>query len=154
MPRQLNALTALLVLVCSSVLLAHVTVQPRESKAGAVERYAIRVPTEGAVTTTSVDLEVPEGVVVVDIEAAENATFETRRQGERIVAITWKKEIKPRDVAQFFFRARNPQASQNLIWKAHQHFADGSVADWVGPAGDRRPASVTTLKLASREEPK
>ena len=42
------------------------------------------------------------------------------------------------------FRASNPEASQ-IVWKAHQHFTDGTVADWVGAAGERRSASITTL---------
>ena len=43
---------------------AHVTVRPRESKAGATEKYTVRVPTEGKVATTSVEIEIPAGVTV------------------------------------------------------------------------------------------
>ncbi len=32
-----------------------------------------------------------------------------------------------------------------ILWKAHQRYAGGTSNDWVGPAGDRRPASVTNL---------
>jgi hypothetical protein len=46
------------------------------------------------------------------------------------------------------FRARNP-ASGDVVWKAHQHFSDGTTADWIGGAGDKRPASVTKLLAAA-----
>jgi len=123
-----------------------VSVRPRESKLGAEERYVVRVPTEEAVATTSVRIDVPEGVTVLEVEKTEGATFETEKRGDRIVGITWKKEIKPKEASEFSFRARNPSSGAEVLWKAHQHFADGTVADWVGPASDRRPAAVTKLQ--------
>lgn len=126
---------------------AHVTVWPRESPAGAGERYTVRVPTEGRVTTTSVELEVPADVFVTGILVGSGYTYETRREGDRIAAITWKQEIKPAEVAEYVFFARNPKSGQ-IAWKARQRFADGTSADWVGVEGDRRPASVTRLTAA------
>ena len=139
-------------LICGALLIvfpgsvwAHVGVRPRESKAGAEERYTVRVPTEGAVTTTSVVLEIPDGVYVLEVMQTDGATFETRKTGDRIVAITWKKEIKPKEVGEFTFRARNPDSGTEILWKAHQHFADGSVTAWAEPAGGKRPGPVTKL---------
>lgn len=126
---------------------AHVTVWPRESRASAGERYTVRVPTEGKVTTTSVELEIPTDVMVTGILVGSGYTYETRREGDRIVAITWTQEIKPAEVAEFVFFARNPKSGQ-IAWKARQRFADGTSADWVGVEGDRRPASVTRLVAA------
>ena len=71
-------------------------------------------------------------------------TYETKREGNRIASITWTQEIKPGEVGEFVFFARNPTASQ-IVWKAHQRYADGQVEDWVGPAGDRRPAPSVSL---------
>jgi YD repeat-containing protein len=121
-------------------------VTPRESKSASAERYTVRVPTEGQVATTSVDLEVPDGVLVTEVVSGVGYTWQAARDGAgRIVRITWTREIKPRDVAEFTFTARNP-AGSSLSWRAHQHFADGSTTDWVGPAGDRRPAAVVTRR--------
>ena len=128
---------------------AHVTVWPQESRAGAGERYTVRVPTEGQVDTTSVELEVPPDVTVTGVLVGSGYTYETRRDGDRIVAITWKQEIKPAEVAEYVFFARNPKSGQ-IAWKARQRFADGTSADPVGVEGDRRPASVTRL-LAARQ---
>ena len=139
------AIIALFLVVTASIVNAHVTVVPKESQPGAVERYTIRVPTEGQVTTTSVELEVPAGVTITEVAAGSGYTFDTRREGDRIVVITWKHEIPPKATGQFVFTARNPGSGQ-IAWKARQRFADGTSADWVGVEGDRRPASVTQLK--------
>lgn len=145
---QRHLVLAALALTLPSLAMAHVSVRPRESKPGAEERYTVRVPTEGAVATTHVRLEIPAGVTVLEVVPTERATFETTKDGDRITAITWKKEIPPKQAAEFVFRARNPSSGE-IIWKAHQHFIDGATADWVGPAGDRRPAAVTKLTSAA-----
>ncbi|HLG54261.1 MAG TPA: DUF1775 domain-containing protein [Vicinamibacterales bacterium] len=135
-------LVGLVFVLATVVASAHVTVSPRESPAGVEQRYTVRVPTEGQVSTTSVELEVPADVTVLDVPAGEAYKHQTRRENGRIVAITWTQEIKPRDVAEFVFLVRNPR-SDRITWKAHQRFADGTVTDWVGIGGDRRPASIT-----------
>ena len=134
-------------LLTASIVDAHVTVAPRESQAGAEQRYTVRVPTEGQVATTSVELEVPPDMTIVEVIPGEGYTFEARREGARVVAIIWKREIPPRQTAEFVFIARNPKAEQ-VSWKARQRFADGTSADWVGVEGDRRPAAVTKLTAA------
>jgi uncharacterized protein YcnI len=141
-----SLLFAMIVLTVPSLAMAHISVRPRESKPGAEERYTVRVPTEGAVATTHVQLEIPADVTVLEVLPTDGATFETAKQGDRITSITRKKAIPPKQSAEFVFRARNPSSSE-IVWKAHQHFADGTTADWVGAAGERRPAAVT--KLAS-----
>jgi uncharacterized protein YcnI len=143
-----NLLLATLVVLAPSFAMAHVSVRPRESKPGAEEQYTVRVPTEGAVATTHVMLEIPTDVTVLEVLPAEGATFETARQGDRVTSITWRKAIPPKASADFAFRARNPAAAE-IAWKAHQHFSDGTVADWVGAAGDRRPAAVTKLSASA-----
>jgi uncharacterized protein YcnI len=141
------ALVALVCLLGASMLEAHVTVAPRQSQAGAEQRYTISVPTEGQVTTTSVELEVPPDVAIVEVVKGDGYTFTTRTEGGRIVAITWTREIPPRQTAEFVFVAKNPDTAQ-IAWKARQRFADGTSADWVGVEGDRRPAAVTRLSPA------
>lgn len=145
--RRMTVLTVL-ALILPAIAFAHVSVRPKESRAGAEEKYTVRVPTEGTVATTRVQLEIPAGVTVLEVMPHDGATFEASKQGERITAITWKKEIAPKAAAEFVFSARNPAAG-DIVWKAHQHFADGTAADWVGAAGERRPASVTKLAASA-----
>jgi uncharacterized protein YcnI len=123
---------------------AHVTIWPQQSRAGMAERYTMRVPAERNVSTISVELDVPGDVTVTGVLAPAGFTYETKREGNRIASITWKQEIKPGEVGEFVFFARNPAASR-IVWKAHQRYADGQVEDWVGPAGDRRPAPSVSL---------
>ena len=140
------AITVALLLIASAAR-AHVTVWPQQSQAGAPERYTVRVPTEGQVPTASVELEVPADVTVTGVLVGGGFSHDVRREGNRIAAITWKLEIKPGEIGEFVFFARNPKSGQ-IAWKARQRFTDGTSADWVGVEGDRRPASVTKLVAA------
>ena len=132
-------------LVVATAAQAHVTVWPQESRAGVGERYTVRVPTEGKVTTTEIELEVPVDVRVTGVLVGGNFTYDLRREGDRIVAVTWKQDIKPGEYAEFVFFAVNPKSAGAIAWKAHQRYADGTTADWTGVEGDRRPASVTKI---------
>ncbi len=101
-------LSATLVLTVPSLAMAHVSVRPRESKPGAEERYTVRVPTEGNVATTHVQLEIPSGLTVLEVLQHEGASFETTKQGDRITAITWKKQIPPKASAEFRVSRQQP----------------------------------------------
>ncbi len=109
----------------------HVSVSPQQSKTGATEHYLVRVPTEGSVSTVSVDLEVPIGVTVGDVAAPPGAKYEVTRDGGRVTGIKWTIEIKPGNSAELSFTAQNPPDGTTLVWKAHQHFVDGTTKDWV-----------------------
>ena len=126
-------------LTCSAH--AHVRIQPTESKQGVPQTYTVRVPTEGQVATTCVELEIPAGVSVSSIEGQS----ETKKVGDRVVSIVWRAEIPPGQSREFVFIAVNPMNIPELSWKAHQHYADGSSTDWVEGPGTRRPASITKL---------
>ena len=108
-------LLAALALSMPSIATAHVSVRPRESKPAAEERYTVRVPTEGTVATVRVQLEVPANVTILEVLPHDGATFETHKEGGRITAVTWKKEIAPKANAEFVFRARNPE-SGDIVW--------------------------------------
>jgi uncharacterized protein YcnI len=138
---------ALLALVCfASVAHAHITIAPAQSMMGATEKYVLRVPSEGKVATVAAELEVPEGVVVETISIPNGWKYEVKRQGERIVGITWTMHIPAGEFAEFAFVARNPRDKAELVWTLRQRFADGTVSDWTKtPAGAIRPTAVTRL---------
>src|SRR4051812_41688616 len=98
---------ALLGLACLIPIVAqgHVTIWPRQSTAGATEKYTVRVPTEGKVSTTSVELEAPEGVTIETLAVPAGWKYDLKRQGDKIVGITWHMEIKPGEFAEFAFVA-------------------------------------------------
>ncbi|MBI3491391.1 MAG: DUF1775 domain-containing protein [Acidobacteria bacterium] len=136
-------------LLVATAAQAHVTVRPRESEAGATEKYTVRVPTEGKVATTSVEVEIPQGVTVNSIEPADGVKSEMKREGGRVVSITWTVTIDPGHNRELVFVAKNPSDAAEIVWKAHQRYADGTSSEWVGAAGTRQPAPVTKLTAAT-----
>jgi uncharacterized protein YcnI len=139
---------SLVLTLVASAAQAHVSVRPRESKPGATEKYTVRVPTEGKVTTTFVELEIPPGVIVDGVDAADGVKSDLKREGGRVVSITWAVAIEPGANREFTFTAKNPVDGAEITWKAHQRYADGTSSEWVGAAGTRQPAPVTKLTAA------
>lgn len=141
-------LAGLVAVLMPAMAYAHVSVWPRQSNAGATERYTVRVPTEGKVATTLVSLEVPEGVRVEELLTPMGWTYEVKREDDRVVAITWNVNVKPGEFLEVGFVALNPRDKSQLVWKLRQNFADGSSSDWTnGPNGIYRTA-VTSLTPA------
>jgi hypothetical protein len=120
---------------------AHVRVLPFSSKTGGQQTYTMKVPTEVKVPTISVELEIPAGVSVISI--ADPAA--TKKRDGHIVSITWTTDIAPEQSRDFIFVAVNPKTDQDIAWKAHQHYADGTSRDWVDAPKTKSPASVTKL---------
>ncbi len=125
-----KVLTAGFVIGTVAALSAHVTIGPTESRQGARERYTIRVPTEGEVTTVAVDLEIPEGVRVTNVLAGGWST-ELRREDNRIIGLTWTMESPAAHFAEFVFNARTPGEAVEIAWKVTQRFADGTSREWT-----------------------
>ena len=136
-------------LLVATAAQAHVSVRPRESKAGATEQYIVRVPTEGKVATTSVEIEIPQGVTVNSVEPADGVKSEMKREGGRVVSIRWTVTIDPGQNRELAFVGKNPSDGTEIIWKAHQRYADGTSSEWIGAAGTRQPAPVTKLTPAA-----
>ncbi len=136
---------AVLFVLLPAAALAHVSVWPRESTAGATEKYVVRVPAEGKVASKSVELEVPEGVLVEVLSVPTGWKQEVKRNGDRIVGITWLMDIKPGEFQEFSFVARNPKDKAQIIWKLRQNFADGTSVDMTNTPTGVRPNATTKL---------
>ena len=147
--------TLRLLLLCSMTLAflivpayGHVQVSPKESIAGADERYTMRVPTEKALPTVRIEAEFPTSVAVSDLESKPGWKIERKMDGSgKITGATWTgSSIAPHEVAEFVFHAHNPNQDTKLVWKVIQIYQDGSKSEWTGPEGSRAPAPVTTIK--------
>ena len=135
-------------LLSSGVAQAHTTIWPRESMAGAMEKYTVRVPAESQVMSKGAELEVPDGVLVQTIGVPAGWKYDVKRQDGRIVAIAWHMDIKPGEFAEFTFVARNPENQNQLVWKLREVFADGKVTDFTnGPQGIYPTAVVKLTPL-------
>jgi uncharacterized protein YcnI len=147
--RLLHRLNVLFALICltAAVAPAHVSIWPRESSPGATEKYVVRIPSEGKVATTGVDIEFPEGVIFETIAAPMGWKYELKRKDDRVAAITLQVDVKPGEFIEVAFVARNPRGKDQLVWTLRQRFADGTMSDWTNGPNGIRPTAVT--KLAS-----
>jgi hypothetical protein len=128
----------------ASVAHAHITVSPVQSSSGSKETYTLNVPTEGAIATTTVELDVPPDVTILEVTAPAEQYRMVKAEG-RVVGIIWQVEVPPGEGRKLVFVAQNPGAGAQIEWKVHQLFADGSRRDWVEAAGSKRPAPRTLL---------
>lgn len=146
--KTLCATLAALAWLLPAIAQAHVSITPRESMAGATEKYTIRIPTEDTVATTGAEIEFPEGVIVETIQVPVGWKYNLKRKDDRIVSMTIQADVKPGEFIEAAFVARNPRDKKEIVWILRQRFADGKVTDWtVGPRGTY-PTAVT--KLAPR----
>ena len=138
------------VLFATSVY-AHVTISPPQSKAGATQAYEVRVHNENEkdLATTSIVLDVPDGVTIVSVEKPPSGTFKTAKSGARITTVTWEIAIPANKYVELPFTAKNPAAAKEIVWNVHQHLAGGSVIDWTDKPGAHEHAPKTTITAAA-----
>jgi uncharacterized protein YcnI len=141
--------------VVATVMLAvsafgHIRISPRESPAGATERYTMRVPTERQSSTVRIEVEVPAAVTVVSIAPAPGWKVEEKKDTQgRIVGAIWSGGSIPfAEYKEFSFDAKNPAMEMKLEWKAIQIYEDGTRSEWTGPENSRTPSPVTLVKAS------
>ena len=137
---------ALIVVLFTAAMSAHVMVSPPASKSGATQKYELRVHNEGKIAATAMDLEVPDGVTVTEVAKPAAGTFTTKKTGDRISAITWQVDVQPGKYLALPFTATNPSGAKQLVWNVKEHLADGSTVDWSDKPGAKEKASVTKIQ--------
>lgn len=131
----------------STTAAAHVTVSPKESIAGAHEKYEIRVPNEKQVDTVSVEVRFPAGVRVTSFEQKPGwMTEPVRDSSGSIIGVRWTGTLAPQQFTEFGLLAVNPPAAADLGWTAAQTYADGTKVEWSGAAGSKTPAPHVIIK--------
>jgi uncharacterized protein YcnI len=145
MNRTLPLLTILLLAVAPAF--GHVTVQPKQSAPGAVEKYILRVPTEKFVPTVRVDVEFPATLTVSAFEPKPGWKIEEKKDASgKIIGVTLNGSLGPGESTQFNFTARNPGESGKLIFKAIQTYEDGTKSKWTGADGSKTPAPIVEIR--------
>jgi hypothetical protein len=143
---RLKTAVAAALLCASTAAIGHVTVWPKVSRAGAHEKYEVRVPNEKQSDTISIELHLPAGLRVTSFEQKPGWITQVLRDGSgAIVGVRWTGRLPPRQFTEFGLLAVNP-ARTDLVWPAMQGFADGSRIEWTGGAGSRTPAPHVTLQ--------
>jgi uncharacterized protein YcnI len=126
---------------------AHVTIQPKQSIAGASEKYTMRVPTEKFVPTVRVEIEFPAPLAVSKVEPKAEWKIEEKRDASgKIIGAVLTGSIPTGESSEFTFEARNPNEEGKLSWKVIQIYQDGSKSEWTGVEGSRTPAPVVEVK--------
>ena len=146
--RGISFVAVVATLVFAIAAFGHVRITPRESAAGATERYTMRVPTERQSSTVRIELAVPAPVTVMSVTAAPGWKIEEKKDAQgKIVGVTWSGGSIPfAEYKEFVFEAKNPSTETKLEWKVIQIYEDGTRSEWTGPESSRSPASVTTIK--------
>jgi uncharacterized protein YcnI len=129
-----------------AVAFGHATVSPKTSPAGGRERYTIRVPNERMVPTTRVEIQFPPSIRVTSFYETPGWKLEiVRDTAKRIAGAIWTGSLAPERTVEFSFGGVNPKDPAEIHWPILQKYADGEDANWTGPVGSDRPASVTVI---------
>lgn len=154
-------------LVAAPAASAHVTLNPSEVPADSFSRFAVRVPTERGNPTTSVTVQLPDGldfvsfqpkpgwmrsVKMVKLAQPREAFGETVT--ERIASVTWKGgSIGPGEFDEFGMSAHVPnKPGTELVFPAVQTYSNGEVVRWIGAPDADEPAPRVKLVEVSPEE--
>ena len=139
----------LFTVLVATALSAHVMVSPPQSKSGATQKYEMRVHNEGKRAATKIELDIPEGVTVVDVGKPATGSFTTEQSGTRISRIVWQVEVAPNKYLAMPFTAKNPESEQDLHWNFREHLADGTIIEWSDKPGAQEKGSVTKLTASA-----
>jgi uncharacterized protein YcnI len=134
---------------CLATVSAHIMVSPPQSKAGAAQKYELRVHNEAKVATASIELAVPDGVNVTEVIKPKGVTYTTKSTDGRIVSIMWRAAVEPTKYMALPFTATNPDRAGEVHWNVRETMADGTVVDWSDKPGAKEKASVTKLAVAT-----
>jgi uncharacterized protein YcnI len=136
----------LFVLLLPLVLCAHATVAPSVSRAGAYERYVLRVPNESDVPTVRVEIRFPDAVRVISFADVPGWPFQASMDSTgRATSAVWTGSLPPERFVEFPFVAVNPKTATSVSWPVVQTYANGQVVQWSGPRGSDTPASITNI---------
>jgi uncharacterized protein len=164
--RTLLAMSAAAALAVPAAAEAHVTLQPDTAPAGQFTRLDVRVPTEGPRATRKVVLQLPPGFLFASYQPTPGWTVRmttrklahaaTTRDGtvdREVSRISWTANsaadaIPPGGFQDFGLSVGMPEGAvgTKLTFKALQHYADGEVVRWIGPADSETPAPQVTLR--------
>jgi uncharacterized protein YcnI len=142
------AISALVVLAAGRVF-AHVTVFPQQAPAGASQVYKVRVHNDAKAPTSSIALQIPDGVAIEGVAPVATGKFEMTKTGSRVTMITWQIEVPVGKYVELAFTATNPGATGQLNWNVTEKFGDGSTIEFTDKPGAKEKSSVTRLIRAA-----
>lgn len=152
--RRVVLLAAIAALALPTFVFAHAVVYPRESAAGAYEKYVLRVPNEKNVATTRVELRFPSDVRVTSFSDVPGWTLVVETDSaKRVVGAVWTGTLAPQRFVELPFVAVNPRTDARLVWPTYQTYANGERVAWTGPEDAKTPASTTVIRARTTNSP-
>ncbi|EFM11642.1 nuclear export factor GLE1 [Paenibacillus curdlanolyticus YK9] len=147
------ATMAVCLLMFAGIASAHVTVQPQEVPAGSYQVMSVRVPSEEKGTTTvKIQVKVPDQIKVSRVEPKVGWKYTLEKDAEsKITSITWTADgtgLSETEFTDFRVNGKVADDAKELVWKAYQTYANGTLVEWVGGDGADKPASVTMVTAA------
>jgi len=141
------AACAILTFLSASMLLAHVTIWPKESAPGAREKYTMRVPNEKQVNSIRVEGEFPAELKLYDFEFKPGWKIDFKKDDKgNIIGATWTGTLAPYEFIEFGMLGINPKEGTSLVWKFVQYYDNGTKEEFTGPIGSKYPSPVVALK--------
>jgi len=126
---------AVLLLLITIPLYAHVVVKPSEVGIGSFQTFSIGVPVEKNTPTIGIKLLIPDGLEYVSPNVKPGWKITVKKNGiddhSKVTEIDWTSGVIPagqRD--DFVFSAKVPSTATSLVWKAYQTYQDGSIVSW------------------------
>lgn len=114
---------------------AHVVVKPAEVLTAGFQTFTIGVPNEKESATTSIKLDIPNGLKYVQPTQKAGWDISVDKQGAgedaTVKSITWSgNTVNAGFRDEFTFSGQVPAKATELDWKAYQTYADGTVVSW------------------------
>ncbi len=130
--KKIHAAALGLSVLLSTPALAHISVWPQQSTVGVIEKYTLRVPTEGKLNAIGVELDVPEGVEFGVVASPVNYKYEVKKVDGKITNVVWTINVPPGEFIELSFLARNPGGTaKEIVWPTRVRLSDGSVVDML-----------------------
>ena len=139
---------AAFLLLVSAPAFAHVTVAPQQAPAGASQVYKVRVHNDGKGPTSSIELQIPQGVTIESVASMATGKSDMKKTGDRVTGITWQIEVPVGKYVELAFTAKNPDTGNQLNWNVTETFKDGSTIEYTDKPGAKEKASITKLTLS------
>lgn len=132
---------------------AHVQVTPSRAATDDGVLFTALVPNERDSATTSVEIQIPKGMLAYGFEDPPGWTHKTVLAADQSIgSVRWTGKIAVGDFARFSLLASTPEAPTTIAWKALQTYADGKVVRWIGAPDSESPASRTVIDAAAPKQ--
>lgn len=132
---------------------AHVRVFPdtgsTQAPACSFSKFTVRVPVERPVATTRIDVDIPQGIIVTNIQPKPDWRFGLQTTRGIVTKISWTGgALMPHEFDEFAFLAETPRTPGVVTWNAWQYYSDGVIVKWDGPTNADTPHSITSITPA------